>query len=74
MKTLLERIFDEAERLDYEQAQLEKARREELLRDMQAELAELEAMSDEEACRVHNVDCKAEAEQYIRKYYEYEIA
>lgn len=74
MKTLLERIFDEAEQLDYEQAQLEKAQKEERLRDMQAELQELAAMSEEEACRVLNVDSKAEAEQYIREYYEYEIA
>lgn len=74
MKTLLERIFDEAEQLDYEQAQLEKAQKEERLRDMQAELAELAAMSEEEVCRVHNVDSKAEAERYIREYYEYEIA
>lgn len=74
METLLERIFDEAERLDYEQAQLEKAQKEERLRDMRAELAELAAMSEEEACRVHNVDSKAEAEQYIREYYKYAIA
>ena len=38
--------------------------------DMNAELAELEAMSDEEACDFYNVDSKAEASIYIREYYE----
>lgn len=34
-----------------------------------AELAELEAMTEKEACEIYNVDYKAEAEIYIREYW-----
>ncbi len=36
---------------------------------MNNELAALAAMTEEEACKVYNVDYKAEAEIYIRDYW-----
>jgi hypothetical protein len=36
---------------------------------LRRELAELEKMSEEEACRSYNVDCKDEARQCIIDYY-----
>ena len=36
---------------------------------MNNELAELEAMTEKEACEIYNVDYKAEAETYIREYW-----
>lgn len=38
---------------------------------MNNELAALAAMTEEEACKVYNVDYKAEAEIYIRDYWMY---
>lgn len=38
---------------------------------MNNELAALAAMTEEEACKVYNVDYKAEAEIYIREYWMY---
>ena len=38
---------------------------------MNNELASLAAMTEEEACKVYNVDYKAEAEIYIREYWMY---
>ena len=38
---------------------------------MNNELAELEAMTEKEACEDYNVDDKAEAEIYIREYWMY---
>lgn len=38
---------------------------------MNNELAELEAMTEKEACEAYNVDYKAEAEIYIREYWMY---
>ena len=38
---------------------------------MNAELAELEAMSEEDACLLYNVNDKAEASQAIREYYQF---
>ena len=36
---------------------------------MQEELNILELMTDEQACGIYNVDTKAEAEEYIRDWY-----
>lgn len=36
---------------------------------MEAELADLSLMGEEEACILYNVDSKAEAEQLIKEYY-----
>lgn len=69
MKTLLERIFDEVDRLDSEQEELESREVAERALEMDAELAELDAMSESEACAAYNVDSKAEARQYIMDYY-----
>jgi hypothetical protein len=38
---------------------------------MNNELTSLESMSEAEACKVYNVDYKAEAEIYIREYWMY---
>lgn len=38
---------------------------------MNDELVELEAMSEDEACTLYNVDSKAEASQAIKEYYQY---
>ena len=38
---------------------------------MNNELAELEAMTEKEACEAYNLDYKAEAEIYIREYWMY---
>ena len=38
---------------------------------MNNELTALAAMTEEEACKVYNVDYKAEAEIYIRDYWMY---
>lgn len=38
---------------------------------MNNELAALAAMSEAEACKLYNVDYKAEAEIYIREYWMY---
>ncbi|HIX87190.1 MAG TPA: hypothetical protein H9848_11385 [Candidatus Parabacteroides intestinigallinarum] len=38
---------------------------------MNEELEALAAMTEEEACRVYNVDFKAEAEIYIREWWLY---
>ena len=62
MKTLLERLFDEADRLDREQEELEAYEAERIEAELNEELEELEAMSDDEACEAYNVDSKAEAE------------
>ena len=69
MKTLLERIFDEADRLDCEQEEFETYKAKQKASDMDAELAELDAMSESEARVAYNVDSKAEARQYIMDYY-----
>lgn len=69
MKTLLERLFDEADRLDREQEELEAYEAERIEAELNEELADLEAMSEDEACEAYNVDSKAEAELYIRDNY-----
>ena len=38
---------------------------------MNNELAELEAMTEKEACEIYKVDYKEEAETYIREYWMY---
>ena len=38
---------------------------------MNDEIALLDAMTEEEACRVYNVDFKEEARQYIIEYWQY---
>ena len=70
MRSLLERIFDQFEKEDREAQEHEDFLARQRESDMNAELAELEAMSDEEACDFYNVDSKAEASIYIREYYE----
>lgn len=70
MKTFLERIFNQFDIEDREAQEHEAYLSEQRESDMNAELAELEAMSDEEACDFYNVDSKAEASIYIREYYE----
>lgn len=57
-------FFKEFERLDYEAKRLEAYEAE-----LNEELEELEAMSEDEACEAYNVDSKAEAELYIRDNY-----
>lgn len=70
MKTLLERIFDQFEKEDREAQEHDAYLSEQRESDMNAELAELEGMSEEEACSFYNVDNKDEASTYIREYYE----
>lgn len=70
MRSLLERIFDQFYIEDREAQEHEDFLARQRESDMNAELAELEAMSDEEACDFYNVDSKAEASIYIREYYE----
>ena len=70
MRSLLERIFDQFDIEDREAQKHEDFLAQQRESDMNAELAELEAMSDEEACDFYNVDSKAEASIYIREYYE----
>ena len=70
MRSLLERIFDQFDIEDREAQEHEDFLARQRESDMNAELAELEAMSDEEACDFYNVDNKAEASIYIREYYE----
>lgn len=70
MKTFLERIFNQFDIEDREAQEHEAYLSEQRESDLNAELAELEAMSDEEACDFYNVDSKAEASIYIREYYE----
>lgn len=71
MKTILERILIESEILDREQEDLEAYKAEQKERDMNAELAELDAMSEDDACLLYNVNDKAEASQAIREYYQF---
>lgn len=70
MKTLLERIFDQFEKEDREAQEYEDFLAKQKVKDMNDELAELESMSEEEACSFYNVDSKDEASTYIREYYE----
>lgn len=70
MKTLLERIFDQFEKEDREAQEYEDFLARQRESDLNAELAELEAMSEEDACALYNVDSKAEASIYIRENYE----
>lgn len=70
MKSLLERIFDQFDIEDREAQEHEAYLSEQRESDLNAELAELEAMSEEDACDFYNVDSKAEASIYIREYYE----
>ena len=70
MKTLLERIFNQFDIEDREAQEHEAYLSEQRESDLNAELAELEAMSEEDACNFYNVDSKAEASIYIREYYE----
>lgn len=70
MKTLLDRIFDQFEKEDREAQEYEDFLAQRKEKDMNDELAELEAMSEEEACSFYNVDSKAEASIYIRENYE----
>lgn len=70
MKTILERILVESEILDREQEGFEAYKVEQEQRDMKAELAELDAMGEEEACLLYNVDSKAEARLYIIESYQ----
>lgn len=71
MKTILERILIESEILDREQEDLEAYKDEQKERDMNTELAELDAMSEDDACLLYNVNDKAEASQSIREYYQF---
>lgn len=70
MKTFLERIFNQFDIEDREAQEHEAYLSEQRESDLNAELAELEAMSEEDACSLYNVDSKAEASIYIREYYE----
>lgn len=70
MRSLLERIFDQFDIEDREAQEHEAYLSEQRESDLNAELAELEAMSEEDACDFYNVDSKAEASIYIREYYE----
>lgn len=70
MKTFLERIFNQFDIEDREAQEHEAYLSEQRESDLNAELAELEAMSEEDACDFYNVDSKAEASIYIREYYE----
>ena len=70
MKTLLERIFDQFDVEDSEAKEYEVCLAQQKEKDMNDELAELEAMSEDEACTLYNVDSKAEASICIREYYE----
>ena len=70
MRSLLERIFDQFDIEDREAQEHEAYLSEQRESDLNAELAELEAMSEEDACDLYNVDSKAEASIYIREYYE----
>lgn len=70
MRSLLERIFDQFDIEDREAQEHEDFLAQQRESDMNAELAELEAMSEEDACDFYNVDSKAEASIYIREYYE----
>ena len=58
MRSLLERIFDQFDIEDREAQEHEDFLARQRESDMNAELAELEAMSDEEACDFYNVDSK----------------
>ncbi len=71
MKTLLERIFDQFDIEDREAQEHDAYLSEQRESDLNAELAELEAMSEDEACTLYNVDSKAEASQAIKEYYQY---
>ena len=70
MKTFLERIFNQFDIEDREAQEHDAYLSEQRESDLNAELAELEAMSEEDACDFYNVDSKAEASIYIREYYE----
>ena len=63
-------FFKEADKWDNEQEELESREVAERALKMDAELAELDAMSESEACETYNVDSKAEARQYIKEYYQ----
>ena len=62
-------FFKEFERLDREQEEFETYKAKQKASDMDAELADLDAMSEAEAREIYNVDSKAEAELYIRDNY-----
>ena len=63
-------FFKEFERLDREQEEFETYKAKQKASDMDAELADLDAMSEAEAREIYNVDSKAEARQYIKEYYQ----
>ena len=62
-------FFKEADKWDSEQEEFETYKAKQKASDMDAELAELDAMSESEARAAYNVDSKAEARQYIMDYY-----
>lgn len=70
MKTILERILIESEMLDREQEEFEAYKAQQKVSDMDAELRELDAMSEDEACEAYNTNSKAEARQGIIEYYQ----
>jgi hypothetical protein len=71
MKTLLERIFDQFDIEDREAKEYEVCLAQQKEKEMNDELVELDAMSEDEACTLYNVDSKAEASQAIKEYYQY---
>lgn len=71
MRSLLERIFDQFEKEDREAQEYEDYLAQQKEKDMNDELAELEAMSEDEACDFYKVDSKADASQLIKDYYQY---
>lgn len=63
-------FFQEFERFDREQEDFEAYRAQQKVSDMNAELRELDAMSEDEACEAYNTNSKAEARQGIIEYYQ----
>ena len=63
-------FFRELEMLDKEQERFDACKAAEKASEMDAELQELDAMSERDACLLYNVDSKAEARQYIKDYYQ----
>lgn len=63
-------FFKEFEKADFEQEGFEVYEEERKMKEMDEELSELDAMSEEEACSAYNVNSKKEAEQGIREYWQ----
>lgn len=71
MKTLFDIMLDQLERENREAKEYEDYLAQQKEKDMNDELAELEAMSEDEACDFYKVDSKADASQLIKDYYQY---